>query len=70
MRGRAGGDRTACGSRKFVRSPHNERLVSFGIRPPKMFGSFVSDCSRLSFRIPKYFNSGADAESFLNKGSR
>jgi len=57
-------------SRRFVWSQSNERLVSFGIRPPKTFGSFVSDSLVLWLWISRCFNSGADAENFLNKGSK
>ena len=58
-------------SRRSVRMEYNERLVSFGIRPPKIFGSFMSICVIPgSFPISRYFNSGADDEKFLNKRSK
>jgi len=57
-------------SRGFVWNRRDERSVSFGIRRPKIFGSFVTDSSIVWLLILRYLNSGADAEKFFDRGSR
>ena len=51
--------------RGFPAAERNERLMSFGIRPPKMFGSSVSGSVVLLFLISRYFDSGANPDRWM-----